>query len=201
MVAAAAVTSERGPFGVRVMEHGKDYFTDKAPFTTMDQLRKAKETVARTGKKYMVYYSERLHVESAVYAGELIKQGAHTATSASDILNELALSYPTKIHPEYLLTSKKIYAYGNASAAPAEEEPFELPAAEPVPAPPPPPPKKEPELPIPKKICSALKGRSLTADELAALTGIGIGDLLAELTELEIDGKIHSLPGNRFTCI
>jgi len=132
---------------------------------------------------------------------ELIKQGAHTATSASDILNELALSYPTKIHPEYLLTSKKIYAYGNASAAPAEEEPFELPAAAPVPTPPPPPPKKEPELPIPKKICSALKGRSLTADELAALTGISIGDLLAELTELEIDGKIHSLPGNRFTCI
>ena len=32
MVAAAAVTSERGPFGVKVMEHGKDYFTDKAPF-------------------------------------------------------------------------------------------------------------------------------------------------------------------------
>ncbi len=27
-------------------------------------------------KKYMVYYSERLHVESAVYAGNLIKQGA-----------------------------------------------------------------------------------------------------------------------------
>ena len=26
--------------------------------------------------KYLVYYSERLHVESAVYAGELIKQGA-----------------------------------------------------------------------------------------------------------------------------
>ncbi len=137
--------------------------------------------------------------DSHAGTNELIKQGAHTATSASDILNELALSYPTKIHPEYLLTSKKIYAYGNASAAPAEEEPFELPAAEPVPTPPPP--KKEPELPVPKKICSALKGRSLTADELAALTGIGIGDLLAELTELEIDGMIHSLPGNRFTCI
>ncbi len=75
MVAAAAVTSERGPFGVKVMEHGKDYFTDKAPFTTMAQLEKAKETVARTGKKYMVYYSERLHVEGAIMAGYMVDAG------------------------------------------------------------------------------------------------------------------------------
>ena len=38
LVAAAAVTSERGPLGCQVMEAGKDYFTDKAPFTTLEQL-------------------------------------------------------------------------------------------------------------------------------------------------------------------
>ncbi|MBS4210193.1 Gfo/Idh/MocA family oxidoreductase [Bacillus sp. FJAT-50079] len=76
LIAAAAIPSERGPLGVRVMESGKDYFTDKTPFTTMGQLEAAKETAQRTGKKYMVYYSERLHVESAVYAGQLIEQGA-----------------------------------------------------------------------------------------------------------------------------
>ena len=75
MVAAAAVTSERGPFGVKVMEHGKDYFTDKAPFTTMEQLDRAKATVAATGKKYMVYYSERLHVEGAILAGYMVEAG------------------------------------------------------------------------------------------------------------------------------
>ena len=32
--------------------------------------------VKETGLKYYVYYSERLHVEGAVFAGELIKQGA-----------------------------------------------------------------------------------------------------------------------------
>ncbi len=58
------------------MEAGKDYFTDKTPFTTLEQLELARAAVERTGKKYMVYYSERLHVESAVYAGELIQQGA-----------------------------------------------------------------------------------------------------------------------------
>ncbi|MEK8129327.1 Gfo/Idh/MocA family oxidoreductase [Paenibacillus filicis] len=76
LVAAAAVPSERGPLGVQVMKHGKDYFTDKTPFTTLAQLAEARETVKATGRKYAVYYSERLHVESAVYAGKLVKEGA-----------------------------------------------------------------------------------------------------------------------------
>jgi predicted dehydrogenase len=76
MVAAAAIPSERGPLGCRVMRAGKDYFTDKTPFTTIEQLEEARATVAATGRKYAVYYSERLHVECAVHAGYLIKQGA-----------------------------------------------------------------------------------------------------------------------------
>ncbi len=76
LVAAAAIPNERGPFGCKVMEHGKDYFTDKTPFTTLEQLEQARETVKRTGRKYAVYYSERLHVEAAVFAGELVKKGA-----------------------------------------------------------------------------------------------------------------------------
>ncbi len=76
LVASAAITSERAPLGMRVLASGKDYFTDKAPFTTLDQLARAREEVKRTGKKYMVYYSERLHVESAIYAGQLIEEGA-----------------------------------------------------------------------------------------------------------------------------
>jgi len=58
------------------MDAGKDYFTDKAPLTTLEQLAEAKEKVAATGKKYAVYYSERLHVESAVFAGQLVHEGA-----------------------------------------------------------------------------------------------------------------------------
>ncbi len=76
MVAAAAVTADRCPLGIRVMESGKDYFTDKAPLTTLKQLEQARAAVERTGKKYMCYYSERLHTESGVYAGQLIKEGA-----------------------------------------------------------------------------------------------------------------------------
>ena len=76
LVAAAAVPSERGPLGCLVMEAGKDYFTDKTPFTSLGQLDAARETAARTGRKYMVYFSERLHVECAVFAGELVREGA-----------------------------------------------------------------------------------------------------------------------------
>jgi len=76
LVAGAAVTSERCALGIRVMEAGKDYFTDKAPLTTLEQLAAAKDAVARTGRKYAVYYSERLHVETAVFASQLIAQGA-----------------------------------------------------------------------------------------------------------------------------
>lgn len=75
LVASAAIPSERGPLGCRVMEAGKDYFTDKCPFTTLDQLAEARKVAARTGQKYMVYYSERLHVESAVFAQQLIEDG------------------------------------------------------------------------------------------------------------------------------
>jgi len=76
LVANAGIASERCPFGIKVMEAGKDYFTDKAPLTTLQQLEDAKATVEKTGKKYAVYYSERLHVESAVFAGQLIEEGA-----------------------------------------------------------------------------------------------------------------------------
>ncbi|NOU67599.1 gfo/Idh/MocA family oxidoreductase [Paenibacillus sp. LMG 31461] len=76
LVAAAAIPCDRGPLGLRVMDSGKDYFTDKAPFTTLEQLEAARAKVEETGQKYAVYYSERLHVESAIYAGQLIEQGA-----------------------------------------------------------------------------------------------------------------------------
>jgi predicted dehydrogenase len=76
LVAAAAIPNLRGALGCRVMEAGKDYFTDKTPFTTLDQLDDAKAVTARTGRKYACYFSERLHVESAMYATDLVQQGA-----------------------------------------------------------------------------------------------------------------------------
>ncbi len=75
LVAAAAVTSERAPLGIRVLDAGKDYFTDKAPLTSLEQLELAKAAVRRSGHRYWCYFSERLHVEAAVYAGQLVQNG------------------------------------------------------------------------------------------------------------------------------
>ena len=62
LIAGAAVTSERCALGLRAMDAGKDYFTDKAPLTTLEQLEAAKAKVRETGKKYMVYYLSLIHI-------------------------------------------------------------------------------------------------------------------------------------------
>ena len=76
LVASAAVPADRGPLGLRVMDHGKHYFADKAPFTTFEQLEQAKAKVKETGLLWSVCYSERVQNESAVFAGQLIEEGA-----------------------------------------------------------------------------------------------------------------------------
>ena len=76
LVAGASIPAKRCELGLEVLAHGKDYLVDKAPLTTLDQLESARAQVAATGRKYAVYYSERLHTESSVYAGNLIDQGA-----------------------------------------------------------------------------------------------------------------------------
>ena len=76
LVACASIPADRCEIGIKAMAHGKDFFSDKPPVTTHKQLEQAKETVANTGRKFAVYFSERLHVEAAVYAEQLISQGA-----------------------------------------------------------------------------------------------------------------------------
>jgi predicted dehydrogenase len=76
LVASAGVPSERGDIGLRAIAAGKDYFSDKAPFTTRSALEAARAAVADSGKKWFVCYSERVQNEAAVYAGQLIDRGA-----------------------------------------------------------------------------------------------------------------------------
>ncbi|MER2490517.1 Gfo/Idh/MocA family protein [Catenovulum sediminis] len=76
LVAAAAIPHLRADIGIQVMQAGKDYFTDKSPFTTLEQLAQVKAVTAHSKQIYAVYYAERLHNEAAWQAGELIKQGA-----------------------------------------------------------------------------------------------------------------------------
>ncbi len=75
VIAGASIPNDRCSLGLQVMRAGKDYFVDKPPMTTLDQLAAVRSAVKETGRKYMVYYSERLHSEAATYADQLIRRG------------------------------------------------------------------------------------------------------------------------------
>lgn len=76
LIASAAIPAGRCAIGLKALAHGKDYFSDKPPFTTQAQVDEARARVKETGRKWFVYYSERLHVESAVFAERLLRDGA-----------------------------------------------------------------------------------------------------------------------------
>lgn len=94
LVASARLPSQRCELGLKVMDSGKDFFADKPPLTTLEQLESARSKVQETGRKYAVYYSERLHVEAAVYAGDLIDAGA-----IGDVLQVINIA-PHRLSPE-----------------------------------------------------------------------------------------------------
>jgi len=76
LVLSSQVASERAPLGVRAMHHGKDFLSDKPGITTLAQLAEVRKTIAETKRIYGIMYSERLEVKAAVYAGDLVQQGA-----------------------------------------------------------------------------------------------------------------------------
>ena len=57
------------------MKAGKDYYADKPGMTSFNQLEAVKDAVKQTGRKYYVYFGERIHVEGAVFAQQLIDEG------------------------------------------------------------------------------------------------------------------------------
>jgi predicted dehydrogenase len=76
MVVTAGIPRQRAPLGIRAMQHGKDFMTDKPGFTTLEQLAEARRVQAETGRIYSVCYSERFENRATVKAGELVEAGA-----------------------------------------------------------------------------------------------------------------------------
>jgi predicted dehydrogenase len=76
LVLSSTIPNLRAPLGVRVMQHGKDYLSDKPGVTTLEQLAAVRKTIAETKRIYAIMYSERLEVKAAVRAGELVQAGA-----------------------------------------------------------------------------------------------------------------------------
>lgn len=76
LVLSAAIPDERAPIGIRVMQHGKDYMSDKPGITTLEQLAEVRRVQAQTKRIYSIMYSERLENRATVKAGDLVKAGA-----------------------------------------------------------------------------------------------------------------------------
>lgn len=75
LVASAIRPDLRSRLGIRVMESGKDFFGDKPGMLTLEEVEQVRESCRATGRKYMVYFSERLHAEGALFAQQLIEDG------------------------------------------------------------------------------------------------------------------------------
>lgn len=76
LVASAGIPVERAPLGIRVMQSGKDFVTDKPGIITFEQFKKVKKVQKATSRLYSILYSERLGSPAAVKAAELIQAGA-----------------------------------------------------------------------------------------------------------------------------
>jgi predicted dehydrogenase len=75
LILTSGINCERAPLGVRVMQHGKDFMTDKPGFTTLVQLEEARRVQRETGRIFSICFSERFENPASVKIGELIQEG------------------------------------------------------------------------------------------------------------------------------
>ena len=76
LVLSSIIPNERAPLGIRVMQHGKDYMSDKPGITSLEQLAEVRRVQKQTKRIYSIMYSERFENKATVKAGELVKAGA-----------------------------------------------------------------------------------------------------------------------------
>ncbi len=76
LVLSSGIPDERAPLGIRVMQHGKDYLTDKPGIITLKQLAAVKKVQKETKRIYSIMYSERLENKGTEKASQLVKAGA-----------------------------------------------------------------------------------------------------------------------------
>ena len=75
LIVSASVPDMRSALSKRAMKSGKDFLSAKPAFTTLAQLEEAKKVTKETGRKFLIFYSERVHVRSALMAEEIIAAG------------------------------------------------------------------------------------------------------------------------------
>lgn len=75
LVASADIPARRAPLGVRVMQAGKDFLSDKASCTTLQQLEDIQTACAQTGQKFITYFGESVDSESMTFIYDRLARG------------------------------------------------------------------------------------------------------------------------------
>ena len=76
LILSSAIPADRAGIGIRTMQHGKDYMSDKPGITSLEQLAEVRHIQKQTGRIYSIMYSERFENKATVKAGDLVKAGA-----------------------------------------------------------------------------------------------------------------------------
>lgn len=143
---------------------------------------------------------------------QLIKKGAAIATDPQDILAPLLTRYPEVSRVYVPATTEKLRSYGNARSKTEDEI---IPKVRVCPLPSDKAEENSPfaDLPVDSHeearltgdtaamILSVLdKNKPITADEIAAKTGLPVSDVMTELTFMEIEGSVAVSVGGRYTA-
>jgi predicted dehydrogenase len=76
LILSSIIPEQRAGVGIRAMQHGKDYLSDKPGITSLQQLAEVRRIQKQTGRIYSIMYSERFENKATVKAGELVMAGA-----------------------------------------------------------------------------------------------------------------------------
>lgn len=93
LILSSGIPDERGPLGIEVMKHGKDYLVDKPGITTLEQLTAVRKVQKETKRIYSIMYSERFENKATIKASELVQAGA-----IGKVIQTIGLG-PHKINP------------------------------------------------------------------------------------------------------
>lgn len=76
LIMSSIIPNQRGPLGIKVMQHGKDYMVDKPGITDLQQLKAIRKIQKQTGRIFSISYSERFENRATEKASDLVKAGA-----------------------------------------------------------------------------------------------------------------------------
>lgn len=104
LILSAAIPVERAGIGIRAMQHGKDYMTDKPGITTLEQLAEVRRVQGQTNRIFSIMYSERFENKATVKAGDLVQAGAIGKVIQTVILAPHRMSLTTR--PQWFFDKK-----------------------------------------------------------------------------------------------